>query len=64
MMNNKMIPIALVLVIAGLLAMTAATPFAFAQVGDQTSDGDRSSNGDPRSEGGDQESETNEKLKS
>jgi hypothetical protein len=47
-MNNKMIPIAVVLATAALLAMTAATPFAFAERGD----------------GGDQESETNEELKS
>ena len=67
MMNNKMIPIAVVLATAALLAMTAATPLAFAQ----DYDGDRMSNGDPRnngdhkkSDGGDQESETNEKLKS
>jgi hypothetical protein len=45
-MNNKMIPIAVVLATAALLAMTAATPLAFAY------------------DGGDQESETNEKLKS
>ncbi|MDQ3838752.1 MAG: hypothetical protein M3297_05745 [Thermoproteota archaeon] len=63
-MNSKMIPIALVLATAALLAMVTTTPLAFAQDGDQMSDGDRSSNGDPRSEGGDQESETNEKLKS
>ena len=44
-----MIPIAVVLATAALLAaMTAATPFAYAERGD----------------GGDQESETNEKLKS
>ena len=56
-MNNKMIPIAVVLATAALLAMTAATPFAFAE----------DPNGDDRykkSDGGDQESETNEKLKS
>jgi hypothetical protein len=63
-MNSKMIPIALVLATAALLAMVTTTPLAFAQDGDQMSDGDRSSNRDPRSEGGDQESETNEKLKS
>ena len=65
-MNNKMIPIAVVLATAALLAMVTATPFAFAQDidGDEMSDGDRRGNGDPRSEGGDQESETNEKLKS
>ena len=44
-----MIPIAVVLATAALLAaMTAATPFAYAERGD----------------GGDQESETNEELKS
>jgi hypothetical protein len=70
-MNNKMIPIAVVLATAALLAMTATTPLAFAQDGGQMSEDDRGSNGDPRSngdhkksDGGDQESETNEKLKS
>jgi hypothetical protein len=68
-MNSKMIPIALVLATAALLAMVTTTPFAFAQDGGQMSDGDESTNGDPnngdrRSEGGDQESETNEKLHS
>ena len=47
-MNNKMIPIAVVLATAALLALTAATPIAFAQ--------DYGS--------GDQRSETNEKLES
>jgi hypothetical protein len=42
-MNNKLIPIAVVLATAALLAMTAATPLAFATGGD----------------GGDQRSETN-----
>jgi hypothetical protein len=58
-MNNKMIPIAVVLATAALLAMVTATPFAYAQVmsdGDQRSDGDYSD--------GDQRSETNEKLES
>jgi hypothetical protein len=58
-MNNKMIPIAVVLATAALLAMVTATPFAYAQV---------MSDGDPRSDGdysdGDQRSETNEKLES
>jgi hypothetical protein len=64
-MNNKMIPIAVVLATAALLAMTAATPLAFAQDGDRMSDGDRRSDGDyKKSDGGDQESETNEELHS
>jgi hypothetical protein len=38
-MNNKMIPIAVVLATAALLAMTASTPFAYAQDGgDQRSE--------------------------
>jgi hypothetical protein len=63
-MNNKMIPIAVVLATAALLAMVTATPLAFAQ----DYDADQMSNGDPRSNGdysdGDQRSETNEKLES
>jgi hypothetical protein len=50
-MNNKLIPIAVVLATAALLAMTAATPFAYAE-------------GYGKSGGGDQRSETNEELKS
>jgi hypothetical protein len=37
-MNQKMIPIAVVLATAALLAMTAATPFAYADGGDQESE--------------------------
>jgi hypothetical protein len=63
-MNKKMIPIAVVLATAALLAMVTTTPLAFAQDGDRMSDGDRRSDGDyKKSDGGDQESETNEKLK-
>ena len=59
-----MIPIAVVLATAALLAMVTATPFAYAQVmsdGDQRSDGDYS---DGDYSDGDQRSETNEKLES
>jgi hypothetical protein len=58
-MNNKMIPIALVLATAGLLAMVTTTPLAFAQ----DYDGDPRSDGDYKSDG-EQRSETNEKLDS
>jgi hypothetical protein len=37
-MNTKMIPIAVVLATAALLALTAATPIAFAESGDQRSE--------------------------
>jgi hypothetical protein len=59
-MNNKMIPIAVVLATAALLAMTAATPLAFAQ----DYDADPRSDGDYKKSDGEQRSETNEKLDS
>ena len=59
-MNNKMIPIALVLATAGLLAMVTATSLAFAQ----DYNGDPRSDGDYKKSDGDQRSETNEKLES
>jgi hypothetical protein len=52
-MNNKLIPIAVVLATAALLATVATTPFAYAE-------GD----GHYKRGAGDQRSETNEELKS
>jgi hypothetical protein len=57
-LNSKMIPIAVVLATAALLAMTAATPLAFAQ----DYNGDPRSDGDYKKSDGEQRSETNEKL--
>jgi hypothetical protein len=59
-MNNKMIPIAVVLATAALLVMSASTPLAFAQVYDD----DPRSDGNYKKSDGEQRSETNEKLDS